>query len=141
MLILSFYSFLKIPYRVAFTILRVNYVYFSFEVHLVDFLNSKEGKQPLTGDCRNNEDVDSFCCLVEIEEKQLKALLSLLFSLSYSGPFGSSSTAATFKASGNMQLNAEPMQTKKSSTISWTILLSFYLNRGALLGHKYKVKL
>lgn len=82
--------------------------YLSFEERLVDFLNSQEGKQPLRGDCRNNEDVDNFCCLVEIEERQLKELLSFLFSLTYSGPFGSSSTAATFKASGNMQLNAEP---------------------------------
>lgn len=88
-------------------------VYLSFTERLVDFLNSQEGKHPLRGDCKNIEDLDNFCCLVEIEERQLKVLLNLLFSLTYSGPLGSSSTAATFKASGNMQLNAEPMQTNK----------------------------
>lgn len=87
--------------------------YLSFRDQLLDFLNSQDGKQPFKGDCRNNEDVDNCLCLVEIEERQLKALLSRLLSVTYSGPLGSCFTAATFRASGSMQLNDEPTCTKK----------------------------
>lgn len=55
----------------------------SFKEPLLDLLNSHGGKQPFKGDCRNNEDVDNCFCLIEIEDRQLKALLSLFFS-SYS---------------------------------------------------------
>jgi hypothetical protein len=47
----------------------------------MDLLNS-HGRQPFKGDCSSNEEVDSCFCRIEIEDKQLKALLNLLFSLS-----------------------------------------------------------
>lgn len=59
--------------------------YLSFRERLMDFLNSEEGhdddKQPLMGDCRNSEDVERCFWRFEIEDKQLKPLRSLLFSL------------------------------------------------------------
>ncbi|CAN0922061.1 hypothetical protein LINGRAHAP2_LOCUS32911, partial [Linum grandiflorum] len=61
--------------------------------------------QPLSGDCRINEDVDSCFCLIEIDDKQLNALVSLVFSLSYASPFGS---AVIFNDSGSMQLHTDP---------------------------------
>lgn len=60
--------------------------YRSFKERLMDFLNSHDGhdddKQPLNGDCRNSEEVERCFWRMEIEDKQLKALRSLLFSLS-----------------------------------------------------------
>jgi len=53
----------------------------------MDFLNSHEGhdddKHPLKGDCRNSEEVERCFWRVEIEDKLLKPLRSLLFSLSW----------------------------------------------------------
>lgn len=47
-----------------------------------DLLNSHAGKQPFKGDCRSMEDVDNCFCRIEIEDRQLNELLSLLLSLS-----------------------------------------------------------
>lgn len=80
----------------------------SFKEPLFDLLNSHGGKQPFKGDCRNNEDDDNCFCRIEIEDRQLKALLKLLFSLSYGWLLGSCCTAEIFSASGSMQLHIEP---------------------------------
>lgn len=89
-------------------------VYLSFKELLLDFdrLSWNGGKQPLRGDCRNNDDVESCFCLMEMEDKQLNELVvRLLFSLSSSEicPSGSSwLTAVILSDSGSMQLHTEP---------------------------------
>lgn len=80
----------------------------SFKELLLDLFNSHGGRKPLKGDCRNKEDVDNCFCRMEIEDRQLNALRSLLFSLSYDSQLGSCCTAEILRASGRMQLQIEP---------------------------------
>lgn len=93
---------------------RLEYVYLSFKEPLLDFerFSCHGGKQPLRGDCRNNDDVESCFCLMEMEDKQLNELLRLLFSFSSSGicPSGSWQTAVILRDSGSMQLHTEPAE-------------------------------
>jgi len=63
------------------TVREVRSFHLSFKEPFIDLLNS-HGKQPFNGDCSNNEDVDSCFCRIEIEDRQLKAVLNLLLSLS-----------------------------------------------------------
>lgn len=90
-------------------------VYLSFKELLLDFdrFSCHGGKQPLRGDCRNKDDVESCLCLMEMEDKQLNELLRLFFSFSSSGlwPFGSRQTAVILRDSGSMQLHTEPAET------------------------------
>lgn len=84
--------------------------YLSLSEPLADLLSSQGRRHPFNGDCSNIEEVDSCFCLDEIEDRQLKVLLSLLFSLSsYGWHFGSCWTAVILRASGITQLNIEPM--------------------------------
>lgn len=87
--------------------------YLSFKEPLLDFLDSHGGKQPFKGDCRNNEEVDNCFCRIEIDDRQLNALLRLLFSLSYGWQLGSCCTAEIFRASGSIQLHNEPSINKR----------------------------
>lgn len=68
---------------------RKNSIYLSFNELLLDLLNSHDGRHPFKGELRKREDVDRCFCLMEIEDKQLKALLSLVFSLSRTSKSGS----------------------------------------------------
>lgn len=74
----------------------------------MDFLNSHVDKQPLKGDCRNSEEVDKCFCRMEMEDRQLKAFRSLLFSLSLGWQSGSCLTVEFLNASGRIQLQIEP---------------------------------
>ena len=97
------------------TITKTNVVvYISFKELLLDFdrFSWNGGKQPLRGDCRNKDDVESCFCLMEMEDKQLNELVvRLRFSLSSSEicPSGSSWLIAVILSdSGSMQLHTEP---------------------------------
>lgn len=83
----------------------------------MDFLNSHDDKQPFRGDCRNSEEVDKCFCRIEIEDRQLAALLSLLFSLSLVWKSGSCLTAEILSASGRMQLQTEPAKSSTHMTL------------------------
>lgn len=87
--------------------------YLSLNEPLADLLSSHGRRHPFKGDCSSKDDVESCFCLEEIEERQLKVLLSLVFSLlSYAWYFGSCCTAVILRASGNTQLKIEPMCTR-----------------------------
>lgn len=55
--------------------------YLSLSEPLADLLSSHGRRQPFSGDCSSKDDVDNCFCLEEIEDRQLKELLSLFFSL------------------------------------------------------------
>ncbi|PKA49824.1 hypothetical protein AXF42_Ash004366 [Apostasia shenzhenica] len=82
----------------------------SFKVMGLDFLSSNGGRQAPNGEGRNREeeeeDDDSRLWRVEIEVRQLKELLSCLFS-----PF--SEAGETLMASGRKQLHKEPARESK----------------------------
>lgn len=84
----------------------------SFSDPLLDLFNSQGGRQPLNGERRKRDEVDNCFWRIEMEERQLKVLVSLLFSLSYGWQFGSCWTAFIFRASGSMQLQIEPARSK-----------------------------
>ncbi|CAK9173801.1 unnamed protein product [Ilex paraguariensis] len=91
--------------------------YLSFNDPLFERLNSHGGKQPFKGDCRNIEDVDNCLCLVEIEDKQLKALRSLLLSLLRM------ITILLMRPPLNKEMNSDP----KYSTIRFKLTYSFLI--------------
>lgn len=76
----------------------------------MDLLNCHGGKHPFK-EGKKTEGVDKCLGCMEIEDKQLKAVLSLLFSpSSVVGESGSSGAAAILEASGRRQLQKEPAQ-------------------------------
>lgn len=83
----------------------------SLKKQFQDSLDSHCGMQPWQWDCRENEDIDTSFSLgcIENDEKQLKELLSLFFSLSWAWKFGSCGTAEDLSVSGSMQLQSEPI--------------------------------
>ena len=91
------------------------FYYLSLNDPLADLLSSHGRRHPFKGDCSSKDDVESCFCLEEIEERQLKVLLSLVFSLvSYAWYFGSCCTAVILRASGKTQLKIEPMCTRNT---------------------------
>lgn len=84
-------------------------IYLSLSEPLADLLSSHGRRHPFKGDCSSKDEVDNCFCLEEIEDRQLKLLLSFVFSLLlYGSYFGSCSTAAILRASGKTQLKIEP---------------------------------
>ena len=105
--------------RETFLLMPLRFFHLSFKEPVLDLLNSHGGKQPLKGDCRNNEEVDNCFCRIEIDDRQLKALLlRLLFSLSNGWQLGSCCTAEILRASGSMQLQIEPYTNKNEIKFS-----------------------